>query len=70
MATAFDRAFREMPDSVSLDVLAHKTLDDLIFQAETELDLISEGQDGTEPKDAPKIRRWLKKWRKVDTAAK
>ncbi len=59
----FSKAARSLPDSVNYDPLAHKTIADLVWAATIELDLIEEGQDGTEPKDAAKIRKWLKRWR-------
>ena len=61
MATITAAALRQLPDSVDYDPLAHTTLDELAHTALIELDLIEEGQDGTVPQDAAKIRKWLKK---------
>lgn len=58
----FKQAWRDMPGCVELDSLAMKTLDDLRSACLTQLDLIEEGQDGTEEDDPESIRRWLKKY--------
>ncbi len=48
----FTLAVRDMPDCVDFDPLAMKTIDDLRFACQIQLDLIEEGQDGTEDDDA------------------
>ena len=58
----FSRAMRELPDSVSVDPLVMKTIEDLRWACLIQLDLIEEGQDGTEEDDAMAIRRWLKRY--------
>jgi len=59
----FKADLRTLPGSVMYDPWVHNTLDDLVFVAQVELDLIEENQDGADKADAPGIRRWLKKWR-------
>lgn len=61
-AAKFQKAFQEMPPCVSTDPLAMKTLEDLRMAALIQLDLIEEGQDGTEEDDTTAIRRWLRKY--------
>lgn len=39
-----------------------RTLEDLVSVARIQLDLIAEGQDGTEDDDPEAIKAWLKKW--------
>lgn len=58
----FREAWRELPSCVELDPLAMKTIDDLRWACRIQLDLIEEGQDGTENDDPKAIRRWLKKY--------
>jgi hypothetical protein len=55
-------ALKQLPASVAYDPLDHTTLDKLAWCVLTELDLIVEDQDGADPKDLPKIRKWLAKW--------
>jgi hypothetical protein len=59
--TPYDRAFRDIPECVAVDPLAMRTLEDLRCACLTQLDLIEEGQDGTEDDDPAALRRWLKK---------
>jgi hypothetical protein len=59
--TDFDKAAAEFP--LPFDHLHRKTIADLVFEAETEIDLIEEGQDGTDPQDLPALNRWLRRWR-------
>lgn len=56
----FEAAFKALPACVDVD--HPKTLADLIFAARIQLDLIEEGQDGTENDDPAAIRRWLRKY--------
>lgn len=58
----FDKAWRDMPDCVGADPLAMPTIADLESACRSQLDLIGEGQDGTEDDDENEIRRWLKKY--------
>jgi hypothetical protein len=58
----FEQALRDLPASVDYDPLAMKTIDDLWWSAQLQLDLIKEGQDGTEDDDPKAIRRWMKKY--------
>jgi hypothetical protein len=62
--TRFERALRDMPIDVEVDHLAMRTISDLRFACLIQLDLIEEGQDGTENDDPQAIRRWLKKYGK------
>ena len=39
-----------------------RTMGELIHAARIQLDLIEEGQDGTEEDNPDEIRKWLKKW--------
>lgn len=61
--TVLDRAWRDLPDCINVDPLAMATLKDLQWACRIQLDLIEEGQDGTEDDDPAAIRRWLKKYR-------
>ena len=58
----FDQAFKDLPPCVEYDPLAVKSLADLQWACLLQLDLIEEGQDGTEEDDPKAIRRWLKKY--------
>ena len=58
----FEQAWRDLPACVDADPMAVKTLDDLRWACVIQLDLIEEGQDGTEADDPQAIRRWLKRW--------
>ncbi len=58
----FEKAWRELPACIDTDPLAMRTLEVLRFACRIQLDLIEEGQDGTEDDDPKAIRRWLKNW--------
>ncbi len=58
----FDQALKDLPADVEYDHHAAKTINDLRWACLLQLDLIEEGQDGTEEDDAKAIRRWLKKY--------
>jgi hypothetical protein len=58
----FQQAWKDLPACVDTDPLAMKTIRDLRWACQTQLDLIDEGQDGTEDDDPKAIRRWLKKY--------
>lgn len=58
----FDAALKELPAGVGVDPLSARTLDDLRWACRLQLDLIEEGQDGTEDDDERAIRRWLGKF--------
>lgn len=58
----FERAIRDLPDSIDYDPLVMKTLDDLVWACQIQLDLIMEGQDDTESEDPVLIRDWLKRY--------
>jgi hypothetical protein len=58
----FENALRELPAGVEYDPLAMKTINDLRWACLLQLDLVEEGQDGTEDDDPRAIRRWLKKY--------
>lgn len=64
----FERALRDLPGSVDFDSLAMKTLGDLRWACLLQLDLVQEGQDGTEDDDPRALRRWLKKYGRPGTA--
>ena len=64
-ASRFDEAYRDLPPGVCDDHLAiNGDFDLLVDMVQTQLDLIEEGQDGTEEDDPVAIRKWLKKWSK------
>src|SRR5262245_19860954 len=50
-AITFERAWNDLPACVDADPLASKTIDDLRWACQLQLDLIEEGQDGTEDDD-------------------
>lgn len=58
----FEQAVRDLPDSVDYDALRMTTLDDLRWACLTQLDLVEEGQDGTEDDDPTALKRWLKRY--------
>jgi hypothetical protein len=58
----FKQALHDLPSSVDFDPLAMRTINDLRWACLIQLDLIEEGQDGTEEDDPKAIRRWLKKY--------
>lgn len=60
----FAQALRDLPDTIDYDHLAMKTINDLRWACQLQLDLIEEGQDGTEDDDPKPIRKWLKKYGK------
>jgi hypothetical protein len=60
--TEFEKARRDLPACVEQDTLSQKTLDDLRWACRIQLDLIEEGQDGTEDDDPRAIKRWLKRY--------
>lgn len=64
----FEQALRDMPACVDFDPLAMTTVNDLRFACLLQLDLINEGQDGTEEDDPKAIRRWLKRYGSPVTA--
>jgi len=37
----------------------------VVDMVKTEIDLIDEGQDGTDPRLAPRLKRWLAKWEPI-----
>lgn len=55
-----EQAWRDLPADV--DAGDAQTLDDLRWACRLQLDLIEEGQDGTEADDRRAIVRWLKKY--------
>jgi hypothetical protein len=57
----FEKAAKEFP--LPFDHLHRKTIADLVFEAETEIDLIEEDQDGTDRADLKPLKKWLKKWK-------
>ncbi|HLF96973.1 MAG TPA: hypothetical protein VI457_07500 [Methylococcaceae bacterium] len=61
-AAEFEKAWRALPDCVDLDLLAMTTIEDLVAAAEIRLDLINEGQDGTENDDPRAIKKWLRQF--------
>jgi heme oxygenase len=58
----FKQALHNLPSDVNFDPLAMKTLNDLRRACLIQLDLIEEGQDGTEEDDPKAIRRWLRRY--------
>ncbi len=58
----FAQALRDLPSDVDYDPLAMKTINDLRWACLLQLDLIEEGQDGTDADDATAIRKWLRKY--------
>ncbi len=55
----------ELPSSVDFDPCIDLTIEDLVFKAQTQLDLINEGEcddDPTIKKDKPKLKRFIKKY--------
>lgn len=42
-----------------LDDIPEPTLEDLLYYARVEIELIEEGQDGAHPADLPALRRFL-----------
>ena len=64
--TIFEKMRRDLPSTMigcpACDDA--QTQFDLVFACETQLDLINEGQDGTEYDDPQTIKRWLRKWSK------
>lgn len=57
-----ERALRDLPSCIDYDPMAMKTIEDLRWACQIQLDLCGEGQDGTEDDDPRAIRRWLKKY--------
>jgi len=58
----FEQAWRDLPACVDADPLAMKTISDLRWACQIQLDLIEEGQDSADGDDPKPIRRWLKKY--------
>jgi hypothetical protein len=59
----FRKMFAELPDCMTGSAADDaQTAEDLISVCRTQLDLIEEGQDGTEDDDPDAIRAWLEKW--------
>ena len=63
--TPFDRAINTMPGflTAGLDCHSHRTIGDLIFMAQTQLDFYEEGEDSDirTPYQARAARRWIAK---------
>jgi len=57
-----ERAWRDLPASVDADPLRMRTISALRWACSIQLDLIEEGQDGTEDDDQKAIRDWLRKY--------
>lgn len=62
--TIYEQALYDLPKDIDFDPLAMTTLDDLRWACQIQLDLIEEGQDGTENDDPKPIRKWLKRYGK------
>jgi hypothetical protein len=61
--TDFECAYRAIPPrSITCLHGSEKTVADLAFTIETEIDLIREGQDGTDLRNLKPLMTWLKKW--------
>jgi hypothetical protein len=62
--TDLDRARRALPMCACClyDPYQHKTVADLAFTVETEIDLTEEGQDGTSRRNLKPLRNWLRKF--------
>jgi hypothetical protein len=58
----FKQAVAELPHYFDFDPAVHKTIEDLVATAKSQLDLIEECQDGTEGEDPKLLKRWLKKY--------
>jgi glutathione S-transferase len=59
----FEKAMSDLPICMVGALMGdEKTIGDLVYACQVQLDLIEEGQDGTEEDDPKAIRRWLKKW--------
>jgi hypothetical protein len=58
----FVQALSDLPDTIDYDPWQMKTITDLRYACLIQLDLIEEGQDGTEDDDPRPIRGWLKKY--------
>lgn len=61
MSGSFNMAIEDLPDCLVPLFDGQKTIADLYFMAQIQLDLIAEQQDGTEDDDPAEIRRWMKK---------
>ncbi len=65
MKDNFKQAFNDLPMClVGGGADDATTMEDLVSLARIQLDLIEEGQDGTEEDDPDAIKAWLKKWDK------
>lgn len=56
----------DVPNAVAIDVLAMNNVTDVVWAVRLELDLIEEGQDGTDEytkKDIREIKAFLKRWK-------
>ena len=60
----FQKAWNDLPACVLTDPLATKTISDLRWACQIQLDLIKEQQDGTQEDDLHAIKQWMKKYAK------
>lgn len=62
--TPIQKAVRKLPMCAAgvYDPHQHKTVADLAFTVETEIDLTEEGQDGTSRRNLKPLRNWLRKF--------
>jgi len=59
----FEQMFADLPDCLIGGGCDDATdPEEMIHLAKVQLDLIEEGQDGTEEDDPDAIRKWLKRW--------
>lgn len=63
----FQKAVLELPNSADYDPATDTTIEDLVYKAQTQLDLINEGECDDDPeikKDKPKLKRFITKYSK------
>lgn len=61
-----ETAIADVPNAVAIDHLAMNDVADVVWAVRLELDLIEEGQDGTDEyteKDIREIKAFLKRWK-------
>lgn len=66
--TDYEKALNSIPAAAlnGIDLLSMRSVAELVIYMEIELDLIAEGQDGTEEytrRDVRAMKSWVKKWK-------
>jgi hypothetical protein len=62
MDVTYRIAAKAVPKCVAIDQFHHKTLADLQWAVQIELDLTEEGQDGTNSRNIKPLKRWLQRF--------